>query len=86
VSDAIEELVANVVDCGFDALPAGAVDGAKRAVLDALAATMAGSTAPGVVEIVATLAEAGGRRLIEAAASLDDLADATELVRLLRPA
>jgi 2-methylcitrate dehydratase PrpD len=61
VSDAIEELVANVVDCGFDALPAGAVDGAKRAVLDALAATMAGSTAPGVDEIVATLAEAGGR-------------------------
>jgi 2-methylcitrate dehydratase PrpD len=61
VSDAIEELVANVVDCGFDALPAEAVDGAKRAVLDALAATMAGSTAPGVDEIVATLAEAGGR-------------------------
>ena len=61
MSDAIEELAANVVDCGFGALPEAAVEGAKRAVLDALATTMAGSTAPGIAEIVATLAEAGGR-------------------------
>jgi 2-methylcitrate dehydratase PrpD len=62
VSDAIEELAANAADCGFETLPAAAVEGAKRAVLDALATTMAGSTAPGIAEIVATLAEAGGRR------------------------
>ena len=61
MSDAIEQLAANVVECGFGDLPAAAVDGAKRAILDALATTMAGSSAPGIAEIVGVLAESGGR-------------------------
>lgn len=61
MSDAIDALAANIVECSFERLPAAAVEGAKRAILDATAATMAGSTAPGVAEIVATLAESGGR-------------------------
>ena len=60
MSDAIEELAANVADCGFGALPAAAVDGAKRAVLDALAATMAGSTAPTLWASLAAAEAMGG--------------------------
>lgn len=60
MTDAIEELAANVAERRFEDLPDAAVDGARRAVLDALATTIAGSTAPGIAEIVATLEETGG--------------------------
>jgi 2-methylcitrate dehydratase PrpD len=59
--DAIEALIDNVVHTRFDDLPESAVEGARRSILDAFATTIAGSSAPGVAEVLDVLKHWGGR-------------------------
>ena len=59
--DAIEPLIENVVRTRPEDLPADAIEGAARSILDAFGTTLAGSSAPGVTPLLKALREWGGR-------------------------
>lgn len=59
--DLISPLVRNVVSTSFDKLPLEAIAACKASVLDCIAATIAGSSAPGVAETLTQLQFWGGR-------------------------
>lgn len=59
--DAIEALIDNVVRTRPEDLPASAIQGASKSILDAFGTTLAGSTAPGVQPVLQTLRYWGGR-------------------------
>lgn len=59
--DAIEALIDNAVHTRFADIPESAVEGARKSILDAFATTIAGSSAPGVAEVLGALKHWGGR-------------------------
>ena len=59
--DAIEALIDNAVHTRFADIPESAVEGARKSILDAFATTIAGSSAPGVAEVLDALKHWGGR-------------------------
>ncbi len=59
--DAVETLIENVLRTRPEDLPAAAVEGAKKSILDAFATTIAGSSAPGVAPLLRLLEQWGGR-------------------------
>ena len=59
--DAIEPLIQNILRTRPADLPAAAVEGARKSILDAFATTCAGSSAPGVAALLRLLAHWGGR-------------------------
>jgi 2-methylcitrate dehydratase PrpD len=59
--DAIEALIDNVVHTCIDDIPPRAIEGARKSILDAFATTIAGSSAPGVADVLALLEQWGGR-------------------------
>lgn len=59
--DAIEPLIENILRTRPEHLPAAAVEGARKSILDAFATTFAGSSAPGVAPLLRLLEHWGGR-------------------------
>lgn len=59
--DAIVPLIHKIAGATFESLPSEAVAAAKRSVLDCIATTIAGSSAPGVKETLSQLKYWGGR-------------------------
>ena len=59
--DAIEPLIDNIVRTRPDDLPAAAVDGLRKSILDAFGATLAGSKSPGVAPLLQLLKHWAGR-------------------------
>ena len=59
--DAIEALIENVVRTRPGDLPAAAIEGASKSILDAFGTTLAGSSAPGVKPVLEALEYWGGR-------------------------
>jgi 2-methylcitrate dehydratase PrpD len=59
--DVVSALVENIVRTRPQDLPADAIDGVSRSILDAFATTIAGSAAPGVAPLLGVLGEWGGR-------------------------
>ena len=59
--DAIELLIENILRTRPGDLPAAAIEGARKSILDAFATTLAGSTAPGVAPLLRLLVHWGGR-------------------------
>lgn len=60
--DPIRLIAENAVRTRYEDIPQDAIEGSKKGILDALGATIAGSTAPGVPEVLALLAEWGGKK------------------------
>ncbi len=54
-------LAKHIVDLGFDQLPQAAVDATKKDILDILGTMVAGSNAPGVIELAQLVGEWGGK-------------------------
>jgi 2-methylcitrate dehydratase PrpD len=61
MSDAILDLINFAIDCRFESLPSGAITWAKKAILDTIAVSIAGSSAAGCREVVDLVKEWGGR-------------------------
>lgn len=61
LEDPIVPLVRHVTSTRYDDLPPGVVEAAKLSILDCIAAGIAGSTAPGVAEVLGVLRHWGGR-------------------------
>jgi 2-methylcitrate dehydratase PrpD len=59
--DAIEPLIDNIVRTRPDDLPAAAVDGLRKSILDAFGTTLAGSKSPGVAPLLQLLKHWAGR-------------------------
>lgn len=59
--DLIDLLVDTVIETDFDAIPVTALQNSKKSILDALGTTLAGSSAPGVKEVLGLLRYWGGR-------------------------
>ena len=59
--DAIEPLIENILQTRPADLPAAAVEGASKSILDAFATTLAGSSAPGAAPLLRLLEHWGGR-------------------------
>lgn len=60
--DPVWALAENIVQTKYEDIPQDAIEGSKRGILDALGATIAGSTAPGVQPTLALLEEWGGKQ------------------------
>lgn len=60
--DPIRAVAANIAATTFAMLPGDAVEGARKSILDACATTLAGSSAPGVREVLEVLRSWGGRK------------------------
>ncbi len=54
-------LARHIADLGFDQLPQAAVDATKKDILDILGTMVAGSNAPGVIELAQLVGEWGGK-------------------------
>lgn len=54
-------LARHIVDLGYDQLPQAAVDATKKDILDILGTMVAGSNAPGVIELAQLVDEWGGK-------------------------
>jgi 2-methylcitrate dehydratase PrpD len=59
--DAIQRFTANIVTTTYATLPAAAIEATKTFLLDTLGVCVAGSTGPGVRELLTTLQHWGGR-------------------------
>jgi 2-methylcitrate dehydratase PrpD len=57
---AVDEFVKNFIHTGYEAIPAAAVESAKREMLDSLATALGGSSKPGVMELVDMVKEWAG--------------------------
>lgn len=60
--DPIRQIAENIVRTRYEDLPQDAIEGSKKGILDALGATIAGSTAPGVAPVLKLLRNWGGKK------------------------
>jgi len=59
--DAIYQIIENITRTRFSDIPASAIQASKKSILDAFGTTIAGSSAPGVKEVLQLLQNWGGR-------------------------
>lgn len=59
--DAIKQIIENIVRTRFEDIPSSAINACKKSILDAFGTTIAGSSAPGVGNVLKLLAHWGGR-------------------------
>lgn len=62
MTDAIKAIAENIVRTQFADLPPGAILGTKKAILDSVGTTIAGSTAAGIAPVLETLRAWGGKK------------------------
>lgn len=60
--DLIDLLIDTIVETDFESIPTVAVQNSKKSILDAFGTTLAGSSAPGVKEVLQLLGHWGGRK------------------------
>ena len=61
-TDAAHDIAMNMINVQFDDLPQRAIDTVKMEVLDCIGVALAGSTKPGIQELLALLASFGGKK------------------------